>query len=121
MLVYPNSAPVSRRKTKSAASASRTKAIANETLVEPYNLPAEKGFNIVDHLRSSIDNDGRQGSLSPDIHKLLQDISGVMGSVSPPVEGLSPPTTEALQQAPVSSSNKPPLQPPAPPAINTRG
>lgn len=75
----------SHRKAKSSAVGSRRRTASGRG-VEPLQLPVERGFNVAEHLRNSADNDRLRQSASSDVHKLLQDISSVMRSVSPSLE-----------------------------------
>ena len=68
--------------------------------MEPLKLPGERGFNIADHLRSSMDNSRGGGSTSPEVQQLLQDISTMMHAVSPTTSIEPPP----LPLSPIASS-----------------
>lgn len=89
----------SRRKVKTSSKLSNK----NEVVEERHKLltgSVEGGFNIADHLRSSVDNRRLSGgSLSPDMQKLLQDIDSVMQSIGPTME-----SSQALQEPSTNGS-----------------
>ena len=71
----------SGRSSGSVTNSSRTV----NSIISKKNRGIESEPKVVDHL-NSVDNDRLNGSVSPDVHKLLQDISGVLHSMSPVLE-----------------------------------
>ena len=91
--VRPSSSiPFARRKAQTSSHGSKKRA-GSSTVVERLKIPAEKGFNIADHLRNSVSSEKLRDSTSPDVHKILQDISAAVVRTDSPTLSGEPSTT----------------------------